>query len=150
MAMIRELEIPKNDVLDTLDNPGRVSGFISPAEDYKQRRLHIAQLIVKDPTNTFYFEADDDHMRYFGIMKGSIIIVDKSIKVTSGMLIVCCVDEEWLTRKLLIKGESTYLCINDSMDACLNITGKHITVFGSVTWACLPYTSQNNVRTGRL
>ncbi|GGI28389.1 LexA family protein [Pedobacter mendelii] len=82
--MIRELEIPKNYVLDTLDNPGRVSGFISPAEDFKQRRLHIAQKIIKDPNNTFYFESDDNQMRYFGILKGSIIIVDKSIKVASG------------------------------------------------------------------
>ncbi|MFC3562899.1 LexA family protein [Pedobacter jamesrossensis] len=147
--MIRELEIAKNEVLETLDNPGRVSGFISPAEDYKQRRLHIAQRIVKDPTNTFYFEADDDQMRYFGIMKGCIIIVDKSVQVVSGTLIVCCVDEEWLTRKLIIKGENTYLCINDSMDACMNITGRNITVFGAVTWTCLPHSLQH-VRTGRL
>ncbi|SER43046.1 LexA family protein [Pedobacter rhizosphaerae] len=148
--MIREIEIQKNNVLDTLDDPSRVSGFISPAEDYKQRRLHIAQKIVNDPTNTFYFEADDDHMRYFGIMKGSIIIVDKSIKVTSGMLIVCCVDDEWLTRKLLISGDNTYLCINDGLDACMNITGKNISVFGAVTWTCLPHSKRNNVRTGRL
>jgi len=148
--MIREIEIPKNNLLDTLDNPGRVSGFISPAEDYKQRRLHIAQRIVNDPTNTYYFEADDDHMRYFGIMKGSIIVVDKSIKVSSGMLIVCCVEEEWLTRKLLITGDNTYLCINDGMEACLNITGKNINVFGAVTWTCLPHSKHNHVRTGRL
>jgi len=148
--MIRELEIPKNNLLDTLDNPSRVSGLISPAEDYKQRRLHIAQRIVSDPTNTFYFEADDDHMRYFGIMKGSIIIVDKSIKVTSGMLIVCCIEDEWLTRKLLISGDNTYLCVNDGMDACMNITGKNINVFGAVTWTCLPHSKQKNVRTGRL
>ena len=148
--MITELEIPKDNVLDTLDNPGRVSGFISPAGDYKQRRLHIAQRIVGDPTNTYYFEADDDHMRYFGIMKGSIIIVDKSIKVSSGMLIVCCVEEEWLTRKLLVSGDNTYLCINDGMEACMNITGKNITVFGAVTWTCLPHSKQHHVRTGRL
>lgn len=147
--MIRELELPKNAELDTLENPGKVSGFISPAEDYKQRRLHIAQKIVKDPTNTFYFESDDDQMRYFGIMKGSIIIVDRSVNVVSGMLVVCCVDEEWLTRKLLIKGENTYLCINDSLEACINITGKVVSVFGAVTWTCLPH-SINHVRTGRL
>ena len=148
--MIREVEIPRNDLIDTLENPGRVSGFISPAEDYRQRRLHIAQRIVNDPTNTFYFEADDDQMRYFGIMKGSIIIVDKSVKVTSGMLIVCCVNEEWLTRKLTVQGKDTYLCINDGLDACLNVTGKTITVFGAVTWTCLPHSAFNHVRTGRL
>jgi len=79
--MIREVVIPRNEFIDTLETPGKVSGFVSPAEDYVQKRLHISQLIVKDPTNTFYFQADDDQMRYFGILKGSIIIVDKTIPV---------------------------------------------------------------------
>jgi DNA polymerase V len=147
--MIRELELPRHE-LEPLENPGRVSGFISPADDYKQRRLHIAQRIVKDPTNTFYFEADDDQMRYYGIMKGSIIVVDKTVPVNSGMLIVCCVEDEWLTRRLLIQGESIFLCLNDTMDACLNVTRRKVTVFGAVTWTCLPHTLTTHVRTGRL
>ena len=100
--------------------------------------------------HTYYFEADDDHMRYFGIMKGSIIIVDKSTKVGSGMLIVCSVEDEWLTRKLLVSGDNTYLCINDGMEAYMNISGKNITVFGAVTWTCLPHSKQHHVPTGRL
>lgn len=138
--MIREVEIPRNELIDTLPNPGKVSGFVSPAEDYAQKRLHISQRLVKDPTNTFYFEADDDQMRYFGIMKGSIIVVDKSVPVKSGMLIVCCVDDEWLTRKLCTRGSSQFLCINDNFEACLNITGRQLTIFGAVTWTCLPHT----------
>ena len=137
--MIREIEIPRDEYRDTLANPGRVSGFVSPAEDYHHKRLHIAQRIVGDPTNTYYFEADDDQMRFFGIYKGSIIIVDKSIPVKSGSIIVCCVDGEWLTRKLCIRGGSTILCLNNNFDACLNITGKDITVFGAVSWTCLPH-----------
>ena len=137
--MIREIEIPRNEFIDTLSNPGKVSGFVSPAEDYHQKRLHIAQRIVKDPTNTFYFEADDDQMRFFGIFKGSIIIVDKTIPVKTGSIIVCCVDGEWLTRKLCIRGKSTFLCINNNFEACLNITGREITIFGAVSWTCLPH-----------
>lgn len=33
--MLREIEIPKNDELEPLENAGSVSGFISPAENYK-------------------------------------------------------------------------------------------------------------------
>lgn len=139
--MIREIEIPRNEFVDTLANPGKVSGFVSPAEDYAQKRLHIAQRLVNDPVNTFYFEADDEQMRYFGISKGSIIVVDKSVLVKSGMLVVCCVDGEWLTRKLCIRGKSQFLCINDHFEACLNITGREITIFGAVTWTCLPHSN---------
>ncbi|RZJ56285.1 MAG: error-prone repair protein UmuD [Flavobacterium sp.] len=137
--MIREIEIPRNEFIDTLADPGKVSGFVSPAEDYAQKRLHIAQRIVKDPVNTFYFEADDDQMRFFGIYKGSIIVVDKTAVVRSGSIIVCCVDGEWLTRKLCIRGSQTLLCLNNNFEACLNITGKEIDIVGAVTWTCLPH-----------
>lgn len=137
--MIRELDIPRNEYLDTLADPGKVTGFISPAEDYAQKRLHIAQRLVKDPTNTFYFEAEDDQMRFFGIYKGAIIVVDKTLPITSGSLIVCCLEDQWLTRKLCIRGNSTYLCVNNNFEACINITGRAITIFGAVSWTCLPH-----------
>lgn len=141
--MIRELELPRDEVLDTLDNPSKISGFVSPADDYQQRRLHIAQRIVTDPTNTFYFEAFDEQMKYYGIRSGSIIIVDRSIKARSGDLVVCYVESEWLTRRLEINGNTRYLCINDSIEGRINITGKVITDFGVVTWTCLPQSNQN-------
>lgn len=148
--MIRELELPRDEVLDTLDNPSKVSGFVSPADDYNQRRLHIAQRIVTDPTNTFYFEADNDEMRYYGIMKGSIIIVDKSIQPKSNTLIVCWVETEFLTRRLYINGNSQYLCINDTLECSINITGRDFKIFGAVTWTCLPHYIQKHVRSSRL
>ncbi|MDQ7949503.1 MAG: S24 family peptidase [Pedobacter sp.] len=101
--------------------------------------MHIANCLVDNPSNTFYFEVDDNHMKYFGIVKGSIVVADKSIEVKTGKLIVCCVDDEWMIRKLCTRGSSTYLCINNSFDACINITGKDITVFGVVTWTCQPH-----------
>lgn len=137
--MIRELEIPRNIDIDTLANPGKVSGFVSPAEDYAQRRLHIAQLIVKDPINTFYFEAIGNDMRRYGITNGNILIVDRSEIVVSGKIIVCCLEEEWLVRKLIIKGDNKYLCINDSMDGYINISGRTINIFGCVaSWVRKP------------
>lgn len=148
--MIRELEIPKNEEIDPLANPGKVSGFVSPAQDYEQRRLHIAERIVTDPTNTHYFEADNNEMRHYGIMKGSIIIVDKSVKPTSNTLIVCWVETEFLTRRLYINGNSQFLCINDTLDCSINITGREIVIFGVVTWTCLPHHNRKNVRTSRL
>lgn len=137
--MIREFEMPRNEFINTLANSGKISGFVSPAHDYEQRRLHIAERIVTDPTNTHYFQADNDEMRYYGIFKGSLLIVDKSIVPSSGKLIVCWVETEFLTRRLLIKGASQYLCINDSMDCSINITGRDIVIFGVVTWTCVPH-----------
>lgn len=106
-VMIREVEIPRNEYFDTLNNPGKVSGFVSPTEDYAQKRLHIAQRLVNDLINTFYFEADQ--MRYFGIMKGCIIVLNKTLPLKSETIIVCCVDDDGLTRKVCTRGNSHFL-----------------------------------------
>jgi len=55
------------------------------------------------------------------------------------MLAVCCVDHEWLTRKLRTGGRSQFFRINDNFEACLNITGRQITIFGAVFWNYLPH-----------
>lgn len=136
--MIRQIEIPRNQTLDTLNDPGRTSGFVSPAEDYIQRRLHIANMIVNDPTNTFYFKVDNDQMRFFNIVKGAIAVVDKSIPVAHGSIIVCYLDSEWLIRKLCKRGEKSFLCLTNSMEACIDVTGRKLDVFGAVSWVCLP------------
>lgn len=141
--MLREIEIPRNEILDSLANPGKVTGFVSPAEDYIKRRLHIASRLVPDPTNTFYFEVDSNDMQSYGIFKGSILVVDKSITVKSGRVVVCCLDQQWLVRKLIYKGTAKYLCINETLIGAVEVSGKKLEIFGCVTWSCLP---QNDTR----
>ncbi len=136
--MIRQIEIPRNATLDTLEDPGRTSGFVSPAEDYIQRRLHIANLIVGDAANTFYFEVDNDQMRFFNIVKGAIAVVDKSLPIMHGAIIVCCLDSEWLIRKLCRRNGKSYLCIDNSFEACIEVTGRRLDIFGVVSWVCMP------------
>ncbi len=125
-------------MLDTLDDPGRTSGFVSPAEDYIQRRLHIADMIVGDPTNTFYFRVDNDQMRFFNIVKGAIAIVDKSLTVTHGSIVVCHLDSEWLIRKLCKRNGRSYLCIDNSFETCIDVASRQLDIFGAVSWVCQP------------
>lgn len=133
--MIKEVALPRHLTTPQLDTPIR-----NRFDNLVQRRMHIASCLVDNPSNTFYFHVDDNFMKYFGIVKGSIVVVDKSIPAESGRIIVCCVDDEWLIRKLCTRGASTFLCINNNFDACINITGKDIKVIGVVTWTCQPHT----------
>lgn len=135
--MLREIDVPRNEILDTLSDPTKVTGFVSPSEDYIKRRLHIAQKIVPDPTNTHYFEAETNDMHSYGILKGSILVVDRSLKVISGRIVVCSLGSQWLVRKIVFKGSSKYLCINDTLVGAVEVTNRDLEVFGCVTWACL-------------
>jgi DNA polymerase V len=137
--MIREIDIPKDKEQEPLANPGKVSGFVSPAEDYAQRRLHISQKIVGDPVNTHYFEAETNEMQSFGITKGTILIVDRSKVVRPGCIIVCSINDEWYTRKLIKKDGQTLLSSGND-EKPINVTNQNVLVFGCVTWSCRPQT----------
>jgi len=137
--MIKELALPNTLASQKLAQPKKLSNLsISKAKQEKDN-LTIAQRLVKNPAHTFYFEGADDQMRFFGIYKGSIIIVDQTLPIKSGAIIVCQVNEEWLVRKYCIRGTQTLLCLNNNFDACLNITGREITIIGAVSWSCLPH-----------
>ncbi|PWS32228.1 S24 family peptidase [Pedobacter paludis] len=130
--MLREIELPRNIDLEPLANPEKVSGFVSPSEDYKQRRLHISQKFVDDPVNTHYFEAASDEMNAYGIRAGATLVVDRSKPVVSGSIIVCSLDGEWLARKLIIKETGAFLTTGDER-AAIDVTDRNIVVFGRIT-----------------
>lgn len=134
--MIKEVAFPRHLNFPDLEIPTK-----NRFDNLIQRRMHIANCLVDDPSSTYYFEVDNDQMQYFGIKKGSIVVVARTANIESGMLIFCCVNDEWLIRKLCKKGESTFLCINNKMDACLNVTGREINIFGVVKWTCSPSNS---------
>lgn len=146
--MLREIDVPRNKEQEPLANAGAVSGFVSPAEDYKERRLNIVERIVSDPINTFYFEAINDEMKDYGITTGTLLVVDRSKQIRSGMLIICNVDGEWLNRFLVKKGNQTFLHSSKDKPA-IELTGKNIEIFGAVTWHCVPQKIKN-VRLSRL
>ena len=131
--MITEIRKP---AIQISNNPNEISS-LGIAQRLNKYRVEFAPEISK-ASDIFYFESDDDQMRYFGIRKDSLVVVDRSIDIKSEMIIVCCVDGEWLTRKMIVQGDHTFLCINDGMEARLNITGKQIHILGAVTWICQP------------
>jgi DNA polymerase V len=129
---------PKRDFkLEPLADPGQVTGFSSPAQDYDEERLHIIQKLVKDPTNTYYFEMESNDMSAYGIVKGALLVVDRSLKPKQGSIIIVNVEGEWITRKLAVEGDQHLLTCGQK-DKDIIIGDEGVTIFGSVTWSCNP------------
>lgn len=128
---------PRDLQLEPLADPGQVTGFSSPAQDYHEDRLHIIQKLVKDPTNTYYFEMESNDMSVYGIVRGALLIVDRSVKPKPGAIVIAHVEGEWITRKLGADNDQNYLtCGQKFKDIIIGEEG--ITIFGSVTWSCNP------------
>lgn len=137
--MLRKLELSNASDLEPLEDPGKASGFQSPADDYKQERLHIISRIIRDPTNTYYFEADSDAMHLFGIKKGTLLVVDRSVIPRGGMLVIAWQEGRWLVRQLVTHLRKNYLITGEEHEQPSEINEETgILIWGVVTWSCFP------------
>ncbi|MES3017700.1 MAG: S24 family peptidase [Bacteroidota bacterium] len=125
--------------LAPIADPSVVTGFQSPADDYKEERLNIMEKLIRDPLNTYFFEVDSDSMQNFDIRKGTLLVVDRTITPRGGNIVVTWVDGSWLVRQLidlhgvkkLITGQRNEIPIIIDMDA-------GILIWGVVSWSCSP------------
>lgn len=139
---------PVHPDLEPLENPGKTSGFASPAEDYLEGRLNILERLVSDPVNTYYAEASTDELLALGISKGTLFVYDTSISPSHGSLVVLWHDGEWKVRQLLIAGAKHYLSTGKDQEEPERVSGE-LLIRGVVTWSCRPHQlkAKRHVRT---
>lgn len=65
-----------------------ISGFESPAAEYKELGLSLDQLLIDHPNATFIGQASGQSMQGVGIFDGDLLIVDRSLAVKNGDIIV--------------------------------------------------------------
>lgn len=65
-----------------------ITGFESPAAEYKQLALNLDELLIEHPTATFIGQAQGDSMTGVGIFDGDLLIVDRAAHPTSLDVIV--------------------------------------------------------------
>jgi len=56
-----------------------ISGFESPAAEYKELKLNIDELLVEHPNATFLGISNGDSMNDVGIFNGDVLVVDRSM-----------------------------------------------------------------------
>jgi DNA polymerase V len=75
------------------------AGFPSPADDYSEGTLDLNELLVKNPTATFYVRAQGDSMIGAGIEEGDILVVDRSVDVVHGKIIIAVVNGDLTVKR---------------------------------------------------
>lgn len=90
-------------VLPLAGSPVR-AGFPSPAEDFCEKQLDIASLLVQHPQATFLLRVAGPSMQDYGISDGDLILVDRSIQARHGHIVVAVVDGEFTVKYLYQAG----------------------------------------------
>ena len=65
-----------------------ISGFESPAAEYKELGLSLDKLLIRHPNATFIGHASGPSMQGVGIFDGDLLIVDRALTARNGDVIV--------------------------------------------------------------
>lgn len=93
------------------------AGFPAPADDLVEQALDINDLVVQNPTSTFFVRVQGDSMEGAGIFSGDVLVVDRAIVPTDGRIVVAAVYGEMVVKRLQgAQGVMTLHSENDSYE----------------------------------
>ena len=75
------------------------TGFGAAADDYAERGIDLNEQLVGNKPATFFMRVRGDAMIGAGIHDGDIVIVDRSLKVVSGKVVIAVLNGEMLIRR---------------------------------------------------
>jgi len=111
------------------------AGFPSPADDYMEGKLDLNQLLVRNPTATFFVRVTGDSMVEASINSGDILVVDRSITPKDGSIIIAVINGDLTVKRLSkAKNNKIYLLPENKNYQPIEITTEmYFEVWGVVT-----------------
>lgn len=110
------------------------AGLPSPTDDEMEDRLDLNELLIKQPTATFFLRVSGLSMINAGINHNDILIVDRSLKPTDGKIVIAAVNGELTVKRLSIEEDKVQLVAENDNYAPIDITEEtELHIWGVVT-----------------
>lgn len=111
------------------------TGFGAAADDYMERGIDLNEQLVRNKPATYFFRMKGDAMREAGIFDGDVLVVDRSIKLANGKVIVAVLNGELLVRRFHKNFSSAFLIPENNRYKSINLSEfSDFTVWGVVTY----------------
>lgn len=115
------------------------TGFGAAADDYAEKGIDLNEQLIRNKPATFFFRMKGDAMKEAGIFDGDILIVDRSLKLASGKIIVAILNGELLVRRFHKNFTSAFLVPENNRYKPINLGDfNDFTVWGVVTYVIHP------------
>ena len=98
------------------------AGFPAPGDDLVEKSLDINDLVIKNPTATFFVRVQGDSMAGAGIFDGDVLVVDRSITPTDSSIVVGAVYGELVVKRLRQAGERHILVSENDAYAPITVS----------------------------
>ena len=97
------------------------TGFGAAADDYMERGIDLNEQLIRNKPATFFFRMKGDAMKDAGIFDKDVLIVDRSLKLTSGKIIVAVLNGELMVRRFHKNFSSSFLIPENSRYKTINL-----------------------------
>lgn len=115
------------------------TGFGAAADNYKERGIDLNEQLIKNKAATFFFRMKGDAMQEAGIFDNDVLIVDRSLKLANGKIIVAVLNGEVLVRRFHKNFSSAFLIPENSRYKNINLAeSSDFSIWGIVTYAIHP------------
>ena len=120
--------------------PEKTTGFASPAQGYEEEGIDLNRLLIRNPPATIYVRLDSNDMEDLGLVRGTLLVIDRSITPPKNALAMLRHEGRFLCRLLTMKdgkvaftdGRAEFSPIEDETE-----------IVGTVTAAIRIYTCDN-------
>lgn len=111
------------------------AGFPSPADDWKERPLHLHDLVVQHPLSTYFMRVSGDSMTGACMYPGDLIVVDRSLTATHKKIVVARLGKSFTLKRLLMGKRDIVLKPENPQYMPIDVTGrKDFEIWGVVTY----------------
>ena len=97
------------------------TGFGAAADDYMERGIDLNEQLIRNKPATFFFRMKGDAMKEAGIFDNDVLIVDRSLKLTDGKIIVAVLNGELMVRRFHKNFTSSFLIPENSRYKTINL-----------------------------
>ncbi len=108
--------------------------FQNPAQNYRETRLNLGDLVSLSPYSTYLVRSDSDYLAA-GIVKGSILAIDRALTPQHGQLIIAENEGELVLRRLLLNPVAALQTLDHQEKVTLLDENQALPVWGVVAYA---------------
>lgn len=119
-----------------LINANVPAGFPSPAADYEETAINLAELLIEHEAATYIMRASGDSMREAGIFDKDLLVVDRAVKPENGSIVAASLNGEFTLKRLrLAKGRVFLEAANPDYPSIEITEDAEFVIFGVVRHA---------------
>ena len=112
------------------------AGFPSPADDYIENSIDLNEYLIQYKEATFFLRVQGDSMTGLGILDNDLLVVDRSLPVKDGNIVIATVDGEFTVKQLVYSQKGCVLKAANPTHQDITIDSKNdFVVWGVVRWA---------------